>query len=62
MSTGSRPRTSLTVPMLKPVPAYWAAATRSAGSWPYSALPGQAVLLPSRCPEMRWNVTGVPAG
>ena len=38
------------------------AATRSAGSWAYSDAPGQVVSSPSRWPEMRSNVTGVPDG
>ena len=43
-------------------PAWAAARARSSGSCAYSASPGHAVALPSRCPEMRSNTTGVPAG
>ena len=41
-------------------PAFAVAFVRMSGSWPYSAVPGQSVLQPSRWPLMRCIVTGVP--
>src|SRR5689334_19281514 len=61
-STSRSPRTSSGADSVRPVVEYLPAAMRSASSCEYSVSPGQLVLLPSRCPEMRWNVTGVPVG